>query len=647
MKFIKLHIENFLTISSAELFLNAKGLQLIQGVNDDDSSASSNGAGKSSIVDAICWTLYGITAREVKGDAVVSLAAKKNCLVSLDIECSGNTYRFTRHRKHSVWKNSLLAEIVHSSEHCTDISKGTDAETQNLLEQIIGCSYDVFKAAVYCGQEAMPDLPKMKDRELKVLIEEAAGLQRIESAYLAARERHLAGSTALAKATQQRDSFEEQVSEIESSIDENERKLEEWEAGKASRIRTKEEILIAAQESENSLAEQLRTLEVSTAHAKKRLESIDESLESHKRLEREAVAAEQLERQAERAIDAEGLKRLVANAAQIEAQIANPEAEIKKPCPECGTILESMSVEDYVAHKSEHLKTAKERLKEAKLKAQEQLKHFKACKEKAAQLRAKVPDVSLLSNEAREFGAIVSVFEQKSKELARAKQNTAMAQMSLDNVTCEKNPYKELLVEGNKKLEEKQAKYLAAKEELEKRLLDSKVTEATIKVFGSSGVRAQILDTVTPFLNERTADYLSALSDGEIQATWTTLTRTASGDYREKFGIEVYHAKGGDSFSALSGGEKRKVRLATALALQDLVASRATHPINLFIGDELDDALDPAGLERLMSVLERKARERGTVIIISHSDLKDWCDNVTVVRKTAQWTSTVEGSLCV
>ena len=168
--------------------------------------------------------------------------------------------------------------------------------------------------------------------------------------------------------------------------------------------------------------------------------------------------------------------------------------------------------------------------------------------------------------------------------------------------------------------------------------------ENVAKVFGPAGVRAHILDTVTPFLNDRTADYLSALSDGNISAVWSTLSTTAKGDTKEKFNIEVENDKGGKSFKLLSGGGKRKVRLATMLALQDLVASRATKPINLWIGDEIDDALDPAGLERLMGILERKARERGTVLVISHNELRDWCDNVATVTKRGGL-STIEGAL--
>lgn len=125
---------------------------------------------------------------------------------------------------------------------------------------------------------------------------------------------------------------------------------------------------------------------------------------------------------------------------------------------------------------------------------------------------------------------------------------------------------------------------------------------------------------------------------------WSTLTESRTGELKEKFtiGVEKY---GTGTFASLSGGEKRKVRLATTLALQDLVSSRATKPIHLWIGDEIDTALDPAGLERLMTLLEMKAREKGTVLIVSHHDLKDWVrDTVTVTMEGKS--AKVEGVLC-
>jgi DNA repair exonuclease SbcCD ATPase subunit len=133
------------------------------------------------------------------------------------------------------------------------------------------------------------------------------------------------------------------------------------------------------------------------------------------------------------------------------------------------------------------------------------------------------------------------------------------------------------------------------------------------------------------------------LSDGNIQAVWSTLTRNAKGETKEKFNIEVTYEDGADGFGGLSGGEKRKVRLATATALQDLVATRATKPINIFLADEIDHALDDAGLERLMDMLNKKARERGTVVVVSHTNLSDWVDQIITVTREGK-TSRVEGA---
>ena len=149
---------------------------------------------------------------------------------------------------------------------------------------------------------------------------------------------------------------------------------------------------------------------------------------------------------------------------------------------------------------------------------------------------------------------------------------------------------------------------------------------------------------MTPSLNERTSHYLGTLSDGNITAVWSTIQLNAKGEPVEKFAITVDKPGDADSYAGLSGGEQRKVKLACALALQDLVASRAEKPIDLWIGDEIDDAMDDAGLERLMTVLETMARERGTVAVISHNALNDWIrETATVTRKGGY--STVSGAL--
>ena len=649
MKFHTLTIQNFLTIREASVQLADKGLQLVQGVNADDSSATSNGAGKSSLVDAISWCLYGLTAREVTGDAVINLGAKKDCMVSLVITNGSERYRVTRYRKHATGKNTLVVEDCTEAAgkgEPTDLSRGTDTETQKVLEKILGCSYEVFIAAVYSGQEAMPDLPRMKDRELKTLIEEAAGMQRIERAYEEARDRMNTAKTDLAQRTTKLESTKVAHHMANVALEEIQEQAATWEAERIGRVAESESFLAAAEAERATLVSAMVKIDDDKIVVDATITAIDAKLAAHKAAEQAATRADQAVRSAEMAVDTGNLKRLAAQVETINTQIANAATEIKKPCDSCGTVLESMSIEDFIAHKNGHLAAAKTKLSEAKVVAAKQVATIKELRETAAALRAVIPDVSILAAQRVGFAAIVTEWARVDAALKRKNGDMTALTSQLTLRKTEKNPHAAGIENSEKRLAAVVAETAAIEADVSILTKNFDISAAVVKVFGPAGVRAQILDSVTPFLNERTADYLSALTDGHAHAEWTTLTRSASGDLKEKFSIAVSHDKGGDSFKAISGGEKRKVRLATALALQDLVASRATQPINLWVGDELDDALDPAGLERLMTILERRARERGTVLIISHSDLKDWCDEVTTVTKTGQWHSVVSGSLC-
>lgn len=648
MKFLKLKIHNFLTIGDAnEISLDDRGLVLIQGINDDDTSATSNGVGKSSIPDALCWALYGQTARDESGDAVVNNVAKKDCFVRVLLQDGESRYSITRYRKHKEFKNQTVVRAW-SGEGYTefvDISKGTEKETQEVINGIMGCSLDVFMAAIYAGQEQMPDLPKMTDKQLKLLIEEAAGVQRLEGAYLKAREKLNGVKSILDMHTKKSEDIRARLVDTHAkkiTASAQEKEYEELRDGvranflsKAEEIR--EEIL--------RLGGQLVGLdEKSTIE---RMKSLDAHLKSHDKLvaqEREIIERQSsAERILTRAQSTAAVTR--ASALRIKAVIDNAPEEMKKPCPECGKPHTAEELDSYVAVQRANL-----------IKQIEQAKFDAAAEETAARVvnevtseltsfRKGIPDVSVISSEKMELQAKLKQISDLRNKLTLAANDRKLVLERAEAAMTTPNPHHELLA------------HLAASEDSLKSELDYEATAITelrerhsllsdvVKIFGPAGVRAHILDSVTPFLNDRTADYLSALSDGNISAVWSTLSTTAKGELKEKFNIDVENDKGSKTFKGLSGGEKRKVRLATMLALQDLVASRASKPISLWVGDEVDDALDAAGLERLMGVLERKARERGTVLVVSHAELRDWIDNVVTVTKRGGY-STVDGVLC-
>jgi len=645
MKITRIVIENFLTVSQADLALSDKGLVLLQGENLDDPSAKSNGAGKSSIPDALCWALYGTTARGITGDAVVNKVAKKNCKVVVDIEDGDDRYRIMRFRKDKHDKNAVLVyKGTEPGTEAIDLSKGTDRETQEVINTIIGSSEDVFRSSVYAGQESMPDLPGMTDKFLKLLIEEAAGVERLSKAYDLARstantERGTLDALTREKATRIDTLTTETVSYVAASAQFD--GFEKERVGKSNEYKSLAKKW--AEEAKSILAAVTAANEPALREA---LKIADEKLEAWDAQNVEVLRLQKIEQAADRAFaskmsQVEAEKRTLA---RLEAELANVNEKVGKPCGECGKPYHEHDIEG--ARKIAADKVAGQ--KRSVIAVATEAKGLKTEVDAAAQaverFKGSMEDFSAMLAHQRDLRQYIDQVEAKKRQLDEAKATVAQHVEASKAVLTMPNPYG-ALVESKKatveSLKEKIAELVEKIAAQEERCEDF---DAAVKVFGPSGVRARILDTVTPFLNERTSEYLGALSDGNITAVWSTLSRTKAGDLKEKFAIDVVNEKGAESFAGMSGGEKRKVRLATTLALQDLVSSRATKPISLFIGDEIDDALDTAGLERLMTILERKARERGTVLVISHNDLADWVDNIATVVKSGG-VSTVSGAL--
>jgi DNA repair exonuclease SbcCD ATPase subunit len=646
MKFMTLRINNFLAIGEGMILLNDKGLCLIQGVNNDDSSATSNGVGKSSIPDALCWAIYGETARGVAGDAVVNKVAKKNTYVRVTLRDGDSDYSIERYRKHKEFKNQTRVTCWTKADPATliDLSKGTERETQEVINQIMGCSLEVFRAAIYAGQEEMPDLPKMTDKQLKLLIEEAAGVARLENAYAAAREKMNAASAKLDTLLTKEKVLEDGLKSMTERIAVEERSYANFEAGREER---REKVLKSAEDIKAQMFELFKQIkELDEPKLVAQITELDRQLAEHSDLrkkESELLKALHEADSTHRALSRES-GECDKSIKELKVKFDNAEVTNKIPCRTCGKTGDEHDLEEYKKHMASSLEEAIRAsgnvAKRFYLSATELSLHQKTYDD----FVATIPDVSKVSVARKIITDLLTTIEDRKKKILLLNKDRQAALATASTYETEVNPYDATLKMLNASRCEATKKIFKISEDIIQAQDDLAVYQNVAKVFGPAGVRAHILDTVTPFLNDRTSDYLSALSDGNISAVWSTLTTTAKGDLKEKFNIEVSNSKGAESFAGLSGGEKRKVRLATMLALQDLVASRATKSIELYIADEVDDALDPAGLERLMGVLDRKAKERGTVLVISHNSLTDWIDEVCTVTKK-DGLSTIEGAL--
>ncbi|HIG2096241.1 TPA: AAA family ATPase [Klebsiella pneumoniae] len=621
MKFLTLEVENFMALANAKVELDQRGLVLIQGVNAGDSSAASNGAGKSTLMNSLMWCIYGETSHGVKGDDVLSTGHEKNCRVKVTIEDEGKRYAIIRHRKHKEFKNRL---IVRGEDG--DMTKGKDSLTQEFVERLIGASKEVFMASIYASQEAMPDLPGMSDKNLKTIVEEAAGVDRLTKAYAIARERANAAAARMETTKTKMDACLSLVESAQNELESAKTSSEAWERDRSERLDVARADLVGAEvtltevEIElRSLPEQIRDTENAIGKEREKLASKEEHDAKLVKV-RGAITDIRASIRITENIQKEAMQR--ARAFKVKAEEVN--TKVGEPCPTCG---KAYCVEDLSTVKESFVEQARSEISQAQASATSVAKyqeHLEKALKIESSLVASTPDVSAIISRIEQLTKELGTLRHREKEVVAVEALVARARSEVDRITKETNPFLAVIKRHEESLAANKSNYGVLKTELKNIQEQALLLDKARQVYSPAGVRSHILTSVTPFLNAQTAEYLNTLSDGNIVAEWSTMESTKKGEWRDKFNISVRKIGASKTFQTLSGGEKRKVRIACSLALQDLVASRASKNIELFIGDEIDDALDTAGLERLMGILEAKARERGTVMIISHKEMKSW-----------------------
>lgn len=621
MKFLKLQVENFMALANADIELDQRGLVLIQGINSGDSSAASNGAGKSTLMNSLMWCLYGETAHGVKGDDVLSTGHEKNCRVMVTIKDEGKRYAIIRHRKHKEFKNRL---IVRGEDG--DMTKGKDTLTQEFVERLIGASKEVFMASIYASQEAMPDLPGMSDKNLKTIVEEAAGVDRLTKAYAIARERANAAAARMETTKTKMDACLSLIESSQNELESAKTSSEAWERDRGKRLDVARADLVGAEVTLTEVEMELRSLPEQISDTENAIDKEREKLSSKEEHDaklarvRGAITDIRASIRITENLQKEAMQR--ARAFKVKAEEVN--TKVGEPCPTCG---KAYCVEDLSTVKESFIEQARSEICQAQASVTSVAKyqeHLEKALKIESSLVAGTPDVSAIISRIEQLTKELGTLRHREKEVVAVEAMVARARSEVNRITKETNPFLAVIKRHEESLAANKSNYGVLKTELKNIQEQALLLDNARQVYSPAGVRSHILTSVTPFLNIRTAEYLNTLSDGNIIAEWSTMEATKKGEYRDKFNICVSKTGSSKSFQTLSGGEKRKVRIACSLALQDLVASRASKSIELFIGDEIDDALDTAGLERLMGILEAKARERGTVMIISHKEMKSW-----------------------
>ena len=169
-----LTVRNFMSVGNATqaIDFDRQDLTLVLGENLDlGGDGSRNGTGKTTIINALSYGLYGQALSNIRKDNLVNKTNGKNMLVSLDFIVGSQQYRIERGRKPNV-----LRFFVNDQEQtATDNAQGDSRETQEAIEQTLGLSHDMFKHILALNTYTEPFL-SLRANDQRTIIEQLLGI---------------------------------------------------------------------------------------------------------------------------------------------------------------------------------------------------------------------------------------------------------------------------------------------------------------------------------------------------------------------------------------------------------------------------------------------------------------------------------------
>ena len=561
IKLKTLTIKNFMSVGAATqvVKLDQPGLTLVLGNNLDlGGEGSRNGTGKTTIINALSFVLFGDAITNIKRDNLINKTNQKGMNVTCEFDVNGHSYKVERGRKPNHFKFICDDQVVNEKD--TDEAQGENRLTQDEINRIFGMSHGLFKHLVALNTYNMPFLG-MKPTEQRELIEELLGITQLSDKADRLKEQIRLSKADIVNEEARTDAVKKSNERIEDTIRKFKIKSTAWQDDKEKKSKQLEQAITELQ------------------HI-----NIEEEIEQHKALvewKEKSQDINTLNKQLD--YDVREEQSLETTLENLREELASLEEQV---CPTCKQSLHEVKDHEKIAANTKNNITHTE---EKHIHIQKNMTHTK--------------------NRIQEIGDIGSKPATLYEDIDKAyghKQNLSSLQQDFDRLSTEENPHTEQIETlKSKNIEEldytlmNNLTKLKEHQEFLYRLLTSK----------DSFIRKKIIDQNLNYLNSRLNMYL------------TDLGLPHEVIFQSDLGVEITELGRELDFDNLSRGERNRLILGLSWAFRDIYESTNV-PINLLFIDELiDSGMDTQGVEASMAILKRLTRERQkNVFLISHKD---------------------------
>lgn len=585
LKINSITIKNFMSIGNVSQAVNFSkdDLVLVLGENLDlGGNDNRNGVGKSTIVNALSYALFGTALTNIKKDNLINKSNMKHMLVTLKFEVNSKHYTIERGRKPNIFKFIEDGKESDNDEVATDAdeSQGEGRHTQEEIVRTIGISHDMFKHILALNTYVEPFLA-LRTNDQRIIIEQLLGITKLSEKAEKLKEE--------SKIT--RDEIKEEEFRIAATSEANKRieqnisglqiKSTKWDTEKSRKINELEQAIL-----------QFMSVDIDSEIAlHKSKKDANDLLVEHKSLSKELVTLD---------------RDLVESDRTLLRLSKVLDSSVEKICPTCRQDM------DKETHKHVHDEYTAQ-FEEEKLKKSTRIIKRDEVKSLADTVKSMIPNLA-------------DTFYETVDEAYNHKASLSSLGNSLEYEINSINPFIDQI--NNLKSEGLQEIDFTKMNELTK-LRDHQDFLLKLLINKDSFIRKKIIDQNLSYLNHRLAHYLSEMG----------LPHTVK--FKSDLEVEITMYGKEFDFDNLSRGERTRLILSLSWSFRDVYESMNGKINLLFIDELIDNGLDTSGVDAALAILKKMGREnKRNIFLISHRDeLIGRVSNVLKVVKEGGFTS--------
>lgn len=575
-------IYNFRLLKDCELSLGHSGLVHVGAVNKDLPHSDSNESGKSTLLHAICWNLYGCdTLGNPFTDKVVSFG-ETTCNVHLTFTDTEKDTRITVYRERNNKPNRGAGEQTNTLIVRCFVKGNNSVAFDEAAQQLVISQFghkDLFLAAHIFGyEEGYVPFARKPEREQKNLFE-----QLIENDDLL---------SALERTGLERKKTEHIIRNAERKI----HRLTGWIKGAVSQLKESQEEV-----NQEELEKEIDHLTLLDRELKDRVDSSFDKLSEQQDIVRE-LSDKKYELEAKIAEIALPLENATNRVRGLKEKIHD--LDLVTVCPTCNHLIRTVAERKAIKAEAERsLRTAKEELSELKQRVD---------------TKALTLEIGVLDNRVEDETSRATSLQQRHEKHLKDYQRL-----------CNELSVKQELLKQVKERSSQRAAQLAQRvsaqrselgvirelsDEEQDRLQDLAFWE---EGFGHKGMRAYRLDNLTPTLNEIAFDYSMELFGNGTHVEYTTQKRTKAGELRDRFAIYLVD-KDGTHLEDLSAGQAMRRDLIHLFSTISLATKLGRRKLDFLAFDETFRTLDRLGKEAVMRILQDMSMSVDTILVLEH-----------------------------